>query len=418
MKIAIVGSGISGLGAAYLLQPHHEITIYEKNQYLGGHSRTVDVDIEQRNVPVDTGFIVFNYRNYPNLSKFFERLHVPIVKSNMSFGVSINNGWLEYGTDSLINIFAQKSNLLQPRFWKMLSDIIKFNRHAPELLKTSKVLSLKDFIAYLGKSSWFKKYYLLPMGGSIWSMPISEMLDFPAQTFIRFFENHGLLTINDQPQWYTVKGGSKEYVSRISEIFRDQIKQSSMVTRIVRSEKSIDVYDAHNQKNTFDQIILACHADEALSLLEQPTREEVRVLSAFSYQKNNMVLHGDLSFMPKRRKAWSSWVYLSESNDFNNSCISLSYWMNNLQPLATNKPIVATLNPGREPDDHLVFDRHSFKHPIFNQKAIDAQARIPLIQGTDRIWYCGAWQRYGFHEDGLLSAVNIARALDIKIPWQ
>ena len=418
MKIAIIGGGISGLGAAYLLNPYHEINVYEKSDHVGGHSRTVDIQTNDCQVWVDTGFIVFNYRNYPNLTKLFELLKVPVAKSDMSFGVSIDNGWMEYGTKNTLDIFAQKRNILRASFWRLLFDILKFNRQAKEILKFSRSISLGDYLKQLNLSDWFKNYYLLAMGSSIWSMPLPQMLSFPAQTFIRFFDNHGLLTINDQPQWYTIKGGSREYVSRLVKPFLQKIKPSSEVIKIVRNKNGIDVYTSAGEKSYFDQVILACHADEALQIIELPTESEKNVLGAFSYQHNEMILHSDISFMPQCRKAWSSWNYLSDTRENRSNYASLSYWMNSLQPLNTEQPIIVTINPHRMPLSSSIYDKHQFKHPVFDEKTIVAQEQIEKIQGKERIWFCGAWQGYGFHEDGLLSAVKIAQAMNVEIPWK
>lgn len=416
MKIAIIGSGISGLGAAYLLHSHHDITVYEANDYIGGHSRTVDVTIAGQPVSVDTGFIVFNYRNYPHLTALFEHLQVDIAKSDMSFGVSINEGWLEYGTRYPLSLFAQLNNICSLRFWGMVRDILRFNKHA--LTYIDSTLSLRECLDDLKLGEWFRRYYLLAMGGSIWSMPLESLLDFPAETFIRFFHNHGLLTVNDQPQWYTVKGGSKQYVQKLVAPFKDKIQLQCRVTHIIRHADYVEVVDSRGQTSNYDQVVLACHSDQIVSLLHQPQSLEYDVLSAIRYQSNEMVLHTDTGFMPKRKAAWSSWVYLSNSKNDNTSCVSLSYWMNNLQPLPTETPVIVTLNPGTEPAAESIMDRYQFTHPVFDRAAIEAQAHIQTIQGKDRIWYAGAWQKYGFHEDGLASAVTIAEQMGVSIPWK
>lgn len=416
MKIAIIGSGISGLGAAYLVNAQHDITLYEKNDYIGGHSRTVNIKIDGKTIPVDTGFIVFNYRNYPNLAGLFENLKVPVAKSDMSFGVSIDNGWLEYGTRRPLDIFAQKSNLLKPQFWKMLADILKFNSKAKQYLESD--ISLGECLNELKLGDWFRDYYLLAMGGAIWSTPLKGMLDFPAIAFIRFFDNHGLLTVNDQPQWYTVQGGSREYVKILTNSFKDKIKLNCGVGKVTRQKDHVEIIDTAGKKEKYDQVIFACHSNQVMQVLDNPTEEEKRVIGTIKYQPNEMVLHSDTSFMQKRKNAWCSWVYLSEKRKDNSKSVSLSYWMNNLQPLDTEKPIIVTLNPGRQPDPKLVYDKYTFHHPVFDKKAVASQSRIDEIQGKDRIWFAGAWQRYGFHEDGLLSAVNIAEKMGVKIPWK
>lgn len=416
MKIAIIGTGISGLGAAYLLQQQHDITVYEKNNTIGGHSRTVCINDGEHIVPVDTGFIVFNYRNYPHLTRLFELLDVPVSKSDMSFGVSINNGWLEYGTLKKEHIFGQTRNVFRPAFWGMLKDIMVFNRKALHYKDSD--LSLGACLDALNMGEWFRRYYLLAMGASIWSTPYEAMLDFPARTFIQFFANHGLLTVNDQPQWYTVTGGSKEYVSRLTSGYQEHIKYQCGVNNITRTNSGVVVHDSQGNSNIYDQVVVACHSDQALAMLEKPTQAEQDILGSITYQPNDMVLHSDTRLMPQRKNTWASWVYLSEEQQDKSAQVSLSYWMNNLQPLNTDKPIIVTLNPGREPDAELVHDRYTFHHPVFDGKAIEAQQKLNTIQGVDNIWYCGAWQRYGFHEDGLLSAVNVAKSLGVTIPWE
>jgi uncharacterized protein len=416
-RIAIIGTGISGLGAASLLHPHHDITVYEKSTTIGGHSRTVEIDTPDGTVPVDTGFIVFNYRNYPLLTKLFTHLNVPVAKSDMSFGASIEDGWLEYATNHPLNVLTQKRNLLRPAFWGMVRDVLKFNKHAKRFLDKDPSITLRQCLDELGMGAWYRNYFLLPMGACIWSTPLAQMLDFPAHSFIRFFDNHGLLTLSDQPQWYTVVGGSKEYVKQLISPFQNQIRLSNGVKSVDRNENGVAVTDTQGKTEIFDQVIFACHADQALAMLKNPSADESRILGSFRYQSNRMVLHSDTSFMPKRSGAWASWVYLSETREDKNLCVSLSYWMNRLQPLATNSPMIVTLNPGREPKKELIHDEYLFEHPLFDEAAIRAQAEIKTIQGKDRLWFCGAYQRYGFHEDGLGSAVAMVRQMGIEPPW-
>ena len=416
-KIAIIGTGISGLGAASLLHPHHDITVYEKNPYIGGHSRTVDVKTPEGSVAVDTGFIVFNHRNYPLLTRLFNHLKVPVTKSDMSFGASIEDGWLEYGTQHPLNIFTQKRNLLRPAFWGMIRDILKFNRNAKNYLEKDHSITLGQCLDEMRMGAWYRNYFLLPMGACIWSTPLAEMLEYPAHSFIRFFENHGLLTLNDQPQWYTVVGGSREYVERLISPFKSHIRLNAGVRAVERHEKGVSVTDSHGNSDIFDQVIFACHADQALAMLKDPSTDEQRILGSFRYQNNRMVLHSDTSFMPQHKGAWSSWVYLSQLRQDKSPAVSLSYWMNQLQPLATDTPIIVTLNPGREPNKELVHDEYWFEHPLFDEAAIRAQAEINTIQGSDRLWFCGAYQRYGFHEDGLGSAVAMVRQMGVEPPW-
>lgn len=416
-KIAIIGTGISGLGIAYLLAPHHDITVFEKNAYIGGHSRTIDVTTSDKTVPVDTGFIVFNYRNYPHLSALFKHLSVPVAKSKMSFGVSIDNGFLEYGTEHLSDLFAQKRNLFRPAYIKMLKDILKFNRSALKFAEENPNASMQQCLTELGLGEWFKKYYLLAMGGAIWSTPLEEMLRFPAATMIQFFHNHGLLTVSDQPQWYTVEGGSREYIKKLTASFKENIRCNSQITSVKRTTHGIDILFENGDIESFDEVVFACHSDQALRLLDNPTDNEKQILGNIHYQPNTVYVHHDISFMPKRKKAWSSWVYLSENRSQANKQLCLTYWMNNLQPINSASPVLVTLNPLNPPHPNLTYDIHEFDHPKFDQSAINAQKRMNEIQGTDKIWYCGAWQRYGFHEDGLLSAVNAAKKMGITPPW-
>jgi predicted NAD/FAD-binding protein len=428
-KIAIIGSGISGLGSAYMLSHQADITLFEKNNYAGGHSRTIDARIPKsgatapdKAVPVDTGFIVFNNWNYPHLLAFFEKIGVPYQKSDMSFGVSLagNNkqrGWLEYSSNCLLGI----KNIIRPAYWGMLYDIIRFNRAAKKAHAEGKLgteISLDQFIKDQDMGEWFERYYVLAMGAAIWSCPIETILKFPAATFIHFFKNHGLLNIKNRPQWYTVTGGSREYVGRIKEQLGDRLNLNCGAQSVTENQTGgYDVTDAKGDTNHFDDVIFACHADEALALINQPTKDEQDILGAFDYQDNKVVTHADESFMPENKKCWASWIYLNNGERDKKPVVSLSYWMNNLQGLDTDTPILVTLNPGRAPAKDKIIDTHHFSHPIFDQKAIDAQAKIPEMQGKRGLWFCGAYQRYGFHEDGLFSAVKMVREMGYDVPW-
>ena len=409
MKIAIIGTGISGLGAAYLLNKTHDITVFEKNAYIGGHTRTIEVPTGETKTPVDTGFIVFNNWNYPNLLGLFNELDVPYQKSDMSFGVSINDGWLEYGSSGM---FAQKKNIFRPAYWGMLSDILRFNKQALAYIEKNADITLQECLDELNMGEWFRRYYLLAMGAAIWSCPIDTIMKFPARTFLQFFKNHGLLSVNNRPQWYTVTGGSREYVRRLTDSFKDKIKLNSAVQTVSKDGEKWSV-----DGEVFDQVIFACHADEAMKMLDNhaPYKD---VIGQFDYQTNKIIVHSDTSFMPREKKCWASWIYLSEGREDKNNAVSLSYWMNNLQGLDPAYPLIVTLNPGRRPQEDLILDEHEFSHPIFDLKAIKAQDRIGQVQGKNGIWFCGAYQRYGFHEDGLLSAVNVAKAMSVDIPWE
>ena len=416
MKIAIIGSGISGMGAAYLLNAAgHDIIVYEKNNYIGGHSRTIMVDMGGKKTPVDTGFIVFNDWNYPNLMGLFAELDVAYEESDMSFGVSIDNGWLEYGSS---NMFAQRKNIIRPGFLGMITDILRFNKKALELAEHKPHITLDECINELRMGQWFRKYYILAMGAAIWSCPIETIMKFPARTFLTFFKNHGLLSVNNRPQWYTVSGGSREYVSKLTAPFKDKIKLETAVVSIKPENGKLSVTDKTGTSDIFDHIILASHADESLKMLQHFAGEYDDVLPNFTYQKNHIVVHSDTSFMPKNKNCWSSWVYLCEGREDTKPVLSVSYWMNNLQNLDHDYPIFVTLNPGREPRPETVIDKHDFTHPVFDTAAIKAQKKINSIQGKNNIWFCGAYQRYGFHEDGLMSAVNVAEKLGVNIPWK
>lgn len=414
MKIAIIGTGISGLSSAYALNATHDITVYERNAYIGGHSRTIDIQIDEKIVPVDTGFIVYNERNYPLLVKLFKQLSVPVIKSDMSFGVSVAAGRLEYGSK---NMLAQLSNLSRPAFWGMILDIIRFNRVATQKPELYEGKSLGQFLELLKMGMWFKKYYLQAMGAAIWSCSVETILSFPAKSFVAFFKNHGLLTINNHPQWFTVDGGSREYVTRLTDGFRSKIRFLTPVVSVRRVDDRVIVKDISGHEEQYDQVVFACHADEALKMIQDVSVEEKNILGAFQYQSNRVVVHSDISFMPQRKGAWASWVYLSDSAVDKQPSVSLSYWMNNLQNLKTDVPVIVTLNPAREPSNNTIYDEHYFMHPVFTNETYAAQQKIHDIQGVNKYWFCGAYQRYGFHEDGLLSSVQMVQKMGIDVPW-
>jgi predicted NAD/FAD-binding protein len=415
-RIAIVGTGISGMGAAWLLHRDHEITLYEKAPRIGGHSRTVTVDYDGRKIAVDTGFIVFNRPNYPHLTGLFAALGVPVHESDMSFAASIGDGWLEWGAKDLGAVFAQRRNLFRPRFAGLIRDVMTFNAGAQATVARHPELSLGQLIAQMGLGEWFRRFYLLPMAGAIWSCPPGEMMDFPARTLVRFFANHHLLSVAGQPQWYTVTGGSQEYVRRLTAPFAHRIRTNCGATAIARSGGKVAIRDACGGNDIYDEVILACHGNEALALLGDASNEERAVLSAFRYQTNVAVLHRDAGVMPKRKRCWASWVYASDGAR-THPAITVHYWMNRLQGIDPRYPLFVSLNPARDIPGALVFDRHEFEHPVFDAAAIAAQARIPALQGVRHTWFCGAHLRHGFHEDGLSSAVTVARRLGGAIPW-
>lgn len=419
MKIAVVGAGISGLSAAWLLSRRHEVTLYEQEGRLGGHSNTVDVEIDGVSHPVDTGFIVFNRDTYPNLCGLFSLLGVSIADSDMSFGVSLREPDIEWAGTNLASVFAQPANLARPRFWGMLQDILRFNSAVTERAAngTAEHISLGEFLVRNRYGDAFRDWYLLPMAAAIWSCPTQTMMSYPLATFARFCHNHGLLRVNDRPQWLTVRGGSREYVKRLAASLQD-VRRASAVKGLQRVSDGVLV-QAAGVLERYDQVVLACHSDEALALLgDTATASERRLLGAIRYQPNHAVLHTDTALLPRNRRVWSSWNYMAGVGAPDSRPVSVSYLMNRLQPLPFEQPVVVSLNPFIEPDPARVIARIDYAHPLFDGPAIDAQARLPEIQGRDRLWYCGAWTGYGFHEDGLASAVRVARHLGADIPWQ
>ncbi len=415
-KIAIVGTGISGLGSAFLLNPDHDITVYEKAARIGGHSRTVTVDHDGHAIPVDTGFIVFNRPNYPNLTGLFAHLGVPTHASDMTFAASIKDGWLEWGLKDLDSVIGQRRNLLRPRFGLLVRDVLKFNAQAQDTVERHPELNVQGLIDKLGLGDWFRRFYLLPMSGAIWSCPPCEMMNFPARTLVRFFANHHLMSFTGQPQWRTVTGGSQEYVGRLTAPFAHRIRTNCAAVAVTRQDGKVQIKDAQGGAATYDQVVMASHGDETLGLLKDADREEQDALSPFRYQKNIAVLHRDESIMPRRRRCWASWNYVSDG-DILHPKITVTYWMNLLQGIDQKYPLFVSLNPKREIPDHLVFDRTEFDHPVFNEAAIAAQGRVSQLQGRRGTWFAGAHLGHGFHEDGLASAVRVARGLDAQIPW-
>jgi len=418
MKIAIIGSGIAGLGAAYLLDKNHDIKLFEKNNYIGGHSNTTEISYNGKKIAVDTGFIVYNEPNYPCLAALFEELNVKTEKSNMSFSVSIDDGRLEYAGTNLGTVFAQYANILKLRFIKMLLNILRFNRRAAEILKSDEDISLGQYLDKLKMGDYFRRYYLLPMGGAIWSCPVAQMLEFPAQTFIRFFQNHGLLTVAEQPEWRTVSGGSREYVKKITANFADKIALSTPIACITRQEGKVVVEDIRGNQEIFDHVVIASHGDQALAMLKNPLPEEKKALANFKYQKNTAILHRDSSLMPRRRKAWSSWNYQGRKMNMEEPRVSLTYWMNLLQNIDNNYPLFVTMNPLQEIAAEKIFAEFEYEHPVFDSGTIAAQKNLAAIQGNGNIWFAGSYFRYGFHEDALMSAVNVANLLGAKAGWQ
>lgn len=416
-RVAIIGAGISGLGAAYALADTHDVTVFEAEPRLGGHARTLMAG-RNREVPVDTGFIVFNYRNYPLLTGLFAELDTPVKKSDMAFAASIDGGRIEYGLHSTPAIFAQKSNLAKPAFWRMLADIPRFNRSV-KALTDEPGLTLGDALDRLNIGQWHRQYFLLPLSGAVWSASPEQMLEFPLATFVRFFENHGLLTINDQPQWHTVDGGSRVYVEQLAAAIMARggvVHTGAPIEHVSRNREGVSVKSSGQETQAFDDVVFACHSDQALALLGDPDPEEQRILGAMRYAPNKVILHDDPSVMPKRRVCWASWNYQGKAN-ITDPDMTVTYWMNRLQGIPEDVPLFVTLNPSTPIRDEHVFDATELSHPVFDQPAIEAQAALPGIQGKRSTWFCGAYSRYGFHEDGLLSAVNVARAMGAAPAW-
>ena len=416
-RIAIVGAGIAGLGSAYLLNPRHDITVYEKAPRVGGHIRTVTVDYDGQPVVVDTGFIVFNRPNYPNLCGLFSHLGVPTHASDMTFAASIRDGWLEWGARDLDAVVGQRRNLLRPKFGLLVRDVMIFNAQAQSVVERHPDLSLEGLICKLGLGDWFRRYYLLPMSGAIWSCPPCEMMNFPARTLVRFFANHHLMSFTGQPQWRTVSGGAQAYVNRLIEPFAHRIRLGCGAVAVTRPRPDkVEIRDSQGGLETYDQVVMASHGDETLALLKDADGEERAALGAFRYQKNRAVLHRDQSLMPRRRRCWASWVYTSDG-DFLHPKITVTYWMNLLQGIDRRYPLFVSLNPKRDIPQELIFDSAEFDHPVFDNGAIAAQGRIAALQGYHGTWFAGAHLGHGFHEDGLASAVRVARALGAAIPW-
>ncbi len=412
----MIGGGIAGMGAAWALDRRHDVVLYEAEPRIGGHSNTVEVDDDGRVVPVDTGFIVYNERNYPNLVRLFEALEVPTEQSDMSFSVSVSGGAFEYRSRAR-GLFAQPSNALRPDTWRMLRDFRRFCSDAPRVLASGTRETLGSYLERRGYGEAFRLDLLLPVSAAIWSSGLDDMLEFPVTTLIGFLMNHDILQVRARPRWRTVTGGSREYVRRLTAGL-DEIRRSRPVVGVRRSPEGVIVRDAHGGLDRFDEIVFATHTDTTLRILgADATPQEREVLSAIRYQRNEAVLHRDPALMPARSGAWASWNYLAEGRGApeRSRPVSLTYWMNRLQNLRTRRPVFVTLNPIREPRGEV--QRFSYAHPRFDRAAVDAQARLPSIQGVGRTWFAGAWCGHGFHEDGLRSGLSVAEALGAPAPW-
>lgn len=417
-RVAVIGSGISGLSAAHALSGHARVTLFEAGSYFGGHTNTVDMTIDGVTHGVDTGFLVLNERTYPQLLKLFRELGVEIAKSEMSFSVQVpSHGTardLEWSGCDLNTVFAQRSNLLRPRFWRMLVDLMRFNKLATALAASGEVDALDqpigEFLTEHRFSAEFRDWYFLPMIGSIWSCPVDQMLRFPVATMLRFCHNHGLLQVANRPQWYTVRGGARTYVNKMLKAVPD-----ARLNTPVRSVRRVDgavlvATDAGTEH--FDEVVLACHSDQSLALLADASPAEAQVLGAIRYQRNRAVLHTDTSLLPKRRKAWAAWNYeRAASGSRDETSVCLHYLLNRLQPLPFSAPVVVSLNPLTDPRAETIHAEFDYAHPVFDMAAIDAQRRVPALQGNRHTWFAGAWTRYGFHEDGLMSGLAVVAGL-------
>jgi uncharacterized protein len=404
MKIAVIGSGISGLSAAYFLSKYHNVDLYEQSDHFGGHSYTYDIKEEDKTVPVDLGFIVFNELTYPNLINFFNELKVPFEKSNMSFSVSIKDTNIEYGGSGFKAIFANKLNLFNFNFLKMIREIISFYNYAPSLLNNNdNEETLGDYLERSKLSKYFIEYHIIPMVAAIWSMPFSKAKEMPLKLFLNFFINHGLFRLKNRPQWYTVTNRSRSYVKKILEKINGEIFKNYKINNISRSDDNVRI-SIGNEYLDYDHVVLACHADQSLNILEEPTIKEKEILSKFTYVSNRVFLHTDENLMPLKKKAWSSWNSITKDNK---TCVT--YWLNKLQNLKTNKNYFLTLNPVEEIDQNKVIKQEKFTHPYFNNQNVSLQKDLHLLQGRKRAWFCGSYFGYGFHEDGLKSSIELIK---------
>lgn len=416
LKIAVVGSGISGLSAAWLLSQRHDVTLIEADDRLGGHSNTVIAALPEGEVPVDVGFIVYNNKTYPNLTALFDYLSVPTAHSKMGFAVSLGHGAYEYSGAGIGNLIGHASNLWNAGHWRMMRDLVRFFKTSRNAVQNSAHgISLGQFLHDNDYSREFVDLHLLPMAGAIWSSSPSQMLEYPAHCFLRFCENHGLLNFYDRPLWRTVDGGSVEYVQSLIADSRMKLMTSCPIHRIERSPTAATLFGADGFCQNFDHVVLATHADQALKMLAAPSLTEADILKPFHYSKNRVILHTDKSFMPRRKRLWSSWNYVSEKSEAGSS--SVTYWMNALQPLNTKTNIFVTLNPDREPQS--VIQEFECAHPIFNEQTSEMQKRLWSLQGENRTWFCGAHFGAGFHEDGLQSGLAVAEQLGGALrPWK
>ena len=411
MKIAVIGSGISGLSSAYYLSKKNEVDLFEKDDHFGGHSYTFDIKEKNKKVPVDLGFIVFNKTTYPNLINFFEELKVPYEKSDMSFSVSVKDSNIEYGGTGFNSLFARKNNLFNFNFIKMIYEIISFYKSAPVLLKKDlKNLTLGNYLDNSKISKYFVNYHIIPMVAAIWSMPFSKARDIPFELFLNFFNNHGLFKLKDRPQWYTVTNRSRNYVSKVLDKINGEYFKNYEIKKIIRSDDNVRIFiNTLGEYRDYDHVVLACHADQSLKLIDNPSNEEKEILNEFTYISNEAYLHTDMDLMPNKINAWSSWNSISKK-DLTKTCVT--YWLNKLQNLDTNKNYFLTLNPITEIKDSKIIKKINFTHPYLNNKSFEMQNRLKDLQGKKRVWFSGSYFGYGFHEDGLKSSLEMLKQFE------
>jgi predicted NAD/FAD-binding protein len=418
LRIAVVGSGVSGLAAAWLLAGKHEVTVYESASRLGGHSHTVNAPNGRGAIPVDTGFIVYNEPTYPNLTALLAHLEVETIASDMSFGVSLDHGAFEYSSNSLASYLRHPELLVNPRFWSVLKEVVRFYRTGPGQMRrlAAEGLSLGQFLDRCGYGAAFQRDHLLPQAAAIWSCSVHEIRDFPAASFVAFCDSHGLMRFSDRPRWRSVAGGSRSYVAKLVEALEGRVLPGCGIRSIRRDVDGVNLHDVRGRVGRYDQVVVATHADQALSMLEAPSAEEARLLGAFRYSRNLAVLHSDERMMPRAKAWWSSWNYLGRSGDHAEATVT--YWMNKLQQFESASPLFVTLNPPERMDLKGEVARETYEHPIFDGAAMAAQRRLWTLQGARRTWFCGAHFGAGFHEDGLQAGLAVAEQLGgVRRPW-
>lgn len=420
LEIAVIGSGIAGLSAAWMLSRNHKVTVFERAHWTGGHSNTVDVTLDGRKTPVDTGFIVYNEQNYPNLVELFRYFDVTTQPGDMSFAVSLDQGRREYSSDVPNGLFGQRSNLVRPSFWAMIRDVRRFYRDAPHDLAAGMLagLTLGQYLDREGYSRDFVRDHLLPMGAAIWSAQADDMARYPAESFVRFFESHNLLDLGGRPRWRTVTGGSRAYVEKLTASFAGNIRREQPITRVQRHPRGVTLNDASGIQYRFDHVVIATHANDALGLLADPSADERSLLGAIDYTKNTAYLHHDARLMPKRKSVWASWNYLADSASNTNNAPEVTYWLNRLQGLEAREDVFLTLNPVSPPRPELCVTTFDYEHPLFDSAALSAQPELWSLQGVRNTWFCGSYFGYGFHEDALQAGLAVGESLGGQArPW-